>query len=458
MESVKRQGSEPVGRLLARYSLPAIAGFLVSALYQFVDRVLVGRGVGTEAMAAVTSAFPTTILSMGVGLMLGTGTGNQISTFLGSGRKDDAERVLGQSLRLAVLLGGALLIALVVFARPVLVACGASGEVLELAIPYLRITSVGQVFVIGIISMGNILRVQGKPNLGLAFMAGGNVLNAGLAWVAIFVLHWGIVGAALATAFTVALNFLAIVAYVQSPASHLRIRRKWLKPDLATSRSILKLGAPIFFMQVLGSLVFVAANHSADLLDGPRGVAALGIFNVISMLLIYPPLGVAQAMQPLVAFNRGASRHDRVRSILGLSLATTTSMGIAFVLPVLFAPHAVASLFTRTDVQLVETVATGLPWFMISVVLFGVQGTASHYFLSAHRPKEAGLLLLGRQILAIVLFLVLPRAFGFMGFYLVPAISDIPMAVLAVVLLRREWARLPSAEGPAPAEAVGSPA
>jgi putative MATE family efflux protein len=442
MESVNRQGTEPVGRLLLRYSLPAIAGFLVNALYQFVDRVLVGRGVGTEAMAAVTSAFPVTILSMGVGLMLGTGTGNQISTYLGTGRKDDAERVLGQSLRLAVLVGGILAVVLVAFARPVLILCGASGEVLEMAIPYLRITSIGQVFLIGIISMGNILRVQGKPNLGLAFMAGGNVLNAVLATLAIFVLHWGIVGAALATAFTVVLNFLAIVAFVQSPASHLRIRRRWLVSDPATARTILKLGAPILLMQILGSLVFVAANHSAAALDGPRGVAVLGVFNVISMLLVYPSLGVAQAMQPLVAYNRGASRPDRVRSLLGRSLVATTAMGVVFSCAVLCAPRAVASLFTRTDFRLVDLVAVGLPWFMISVVLFGVQGTASHYFLSVHRPKEAGLLLLGRQILAIIFFLWLPRAFGFAGFYLVPAISDIPMAILAVVMLRGEWKKL----------------
>jgi putative MATE family efflux protein len=395
-------------------------------------------------MAAVTSAFPTTILAMGVGLMLGTGTGNQISTFLGSGKKDEAERVLGQSVRLAVLLGGALSIVLIVFARPVLRLCGASGDVLEMAIPYLRITSAGQVFLIGIISMGNILRVQGKPNLGLAFMVVGNVINAVLAAIAIFVLRWGIAGAALATAFTVVLNFLAVVAFVQSKASHLRIRRKWLRPDPAIARSILQLGAPILFMQILGSLVFVSANHSAGLLDGPRGVAVLGIFNVIIMLLIYPSLGVAQAMQPLVAYNRGALRPDRVRSLLGKSLVATTLMGIVFSTAVLCAPRAVASMFTRTDFRLVGMVAQGLPWFMISVVVFGVQGTASHYFLSVHRPREAGLLLLGRQILAIILFLWLPRVFGFAGFYLVPAISDIPMAVLAAVLLRREWKSLSS--------------
>jgi putative MATE family efflux protein len=439
MESVKRQGTEPIGRLLLRYSLPAIAGFLVNALYQLVDRILVGRGVGTEAMAAVTSVFPTTILAMGVGLMLGTGTGNQISTFLGAGRRDDAERVLGQSLRLAVVLGGALAVLLWIFARPLLRGCGASGEVLEMAIPYLRVTAIGQVFVVGIISMGNILRVQGKPNLGLGFMAAGNILNAVLAWTAIFVLHWGIVGAALATALSTALNFAGIVAFVQSPSSHLRIRAHHLAHDAATAQSIVRLGFPIFFMQVLGSLVFVAANRSADFLEGARGVAVLGVANSVTLLLIYPPLGVAQAMQPLVAFNRGAGRLDRVRGLLSRTLWATTAMGSVFALVVFAFPRAMAQLFTRTDARLVDLVAAGLPWFMVSVAVFGVQGTASHYFLSVHRPREAGILLLGRQILAIGLFLWLPRAFGFGGFVLVPALSDVPMALLAAFLLRREW-------------------
>ncbi|HEY5959440.1 MAG TPA: MATE family efflux transporter, partial [Polyangiaceae bacterium] len=206
MQTVQRQGTDPIGKLLLQYSLPAVAGFLANALYQFVDRIMVGRGVGTEGMAAVTSAYPVTILAMGVGLLLGTGTGNMISTLLGQGKKDEAEQVLGQSLRLGLLLGTALATLLWVFARPVLRASGASGEVLEMAVPYLRITAIGQVFLIAIISMGNILRVQGRPGLGLGFMMFGNVLNAILCAFGIFVLNWGVVGAAWATAVAVGVN------------------------------------------------------------------------------------------------------------------------------------------------------------------------------------------------------------------------------------------------------------
>ncbi len=442
MKAIERQGTAPVGALLLQYSLPAVAGFLTSALYQFVDRILVGRGVGTEAMAAVTCAYPLTILSMGVGLLLGTGTGNQISTFLGQKRTDDAERVLGQSLRLAAQLGGGLALVLIVFARPILRMCGAAGVVLELAVPFLRIVSFGQVFLIAIISMGNILRVQGRPGLGLAFMASGNVLNALLAAWAIFGLHLGIVGAAAATTISVAVTFAAVVAFVQSPASHLRIRRRHLAADRPLARSILALGAPIFLMQVFGSLVFLAANHGAAALDGPRGVAAVGVFNTIAILLIYPPIGVAQAMQPLVAFNRGAERPDRVRALLWRTLAATTTMGVLSAAAVSVMPGFVAALFTRTDARLVEIVRDGLPWWMTSVAIFGVQGTAAHYYLAVQRPRPAGALLLGRQLLAIPLYIVLPLAAGFRGLYLAPVISDLPVAALAAYLLRREWRAL----------------
>src|SRR5512142_2571695 len=135
VNAIERQGTAPVGGLLLQYSLPAVAGFLINALYQFVDRILVGRGVGTEAMAAVTCAYPLTILSMGIGLLLGTGTGNQVSTFLGQGRRDEAERVLGQAVRLSVLLGGGIAIAYELLARPILRLCGAEGAVLEMAVP-----------------------------------------------------------------------------------------------------------------------------------------------------------------------------------------------------------------------------------------------------------------------------------------------------------------------------------
>lgn len=442
MNSVHHQGVQPVGRLLLKYSLPAIMGFMASALYQFVDRILVGRGVGTEAMAAVTCAYPLTILGMGLGLLLGTGTGNQISTFLGKGLREEAERVLGQSLRLAMLLGSGFALVQIVFAKPLLIACGANGAVLDMAIPYLQITAVSQICVIAIISMGSILRVQGRPGLGLAFMGVGNVLNAGLAALAIFVLHWGIIGAALATLLTTILNTAALIFFVQSRHSVLHIHKRHLAKDTGLMASILKLGAPVFLMQVFGMLTFLVANQGAAGLDGVRGVAAVGIFNTISILLIYGPLGVAQALQPLVAFNRGAGRPDRVRALLGRALITTTTMGVVSALAVACFPELVAGLFTRNDVRLVEIVRDGLPFFMLSVALFGVQGTTSHYFLATHQPKQASLLLLGRQILAIPLFLILPKLWGFSGLYLVSACSDIPMAILATYLLRKEWHRL----------------
>ena len=457
MKTVHAQGTAPIRRLLLQYSLPAIAGFLVNALYQLVDRILVGRGIGTEAMAAVTCTFPLTILTMGFGLLLGTGTGNQISTFLGQGRKDEAEAVLGQSTRLALLLGCGSALVLVAFASPILRAAGASGNVLEMAIPFLRITAVGQVFLILIISMGNILRVQGRPGLGLLFMVGGNVLNAILAAVAIFGLHWGVAGAALATTISIVLNFVLLMVFLQSPSSILHVHRRHLKRDGALAASILKLGAPVFLMQVLGTVVFLAANHGALALDGPRGVALVGVLNTVAILFIYPPLGVVQAMQPLVAYNRGAGRPDRVRKLMLASLAATTIMGVVFAVVVVLMPGFIASWFTRTDARLVELVRAGLPWGMISVALFGVQATASHYFLAIHRPGRAAILLLGRQILAIPLFLVLPRTWGFTGLYLVAPLADLPFFFVAAVLLWNEWNALTVSDDAEPEGGVAEP-
>jgi putative MATE family efflux protein len=442
MKSITRQGTAPVGRLLLQYSLPAVAAFLSNAIYQFVDRIMVGRGLGTEAMAAVTCVYPLTILTMGVGLLLGTGTGTKISTFLGQDRKDDAEAVLGQSVRMALMYGTILAAALIVFARPILLLSGAEGAVLELAIPFLRVTAVGQAFLIAIVSMGNILRVQGRPGLGLVFMGTGNVVNGLLVYMAIFVLDWGVTGVALATTVTIALNAAAFVAFVQSRHSLLHIQRRHLGANPEIARSILKFGAPILMMQALGMVVFQAANHGALALGGPRGVAMVGVINTVSMLLIFPLLGVAQAMQPLIAYNRGAGNFDRVRTILGLTLAWTLGMGVCFSGAVLLAPGPVAALFSRTDIQLIALVKDGLPWFMASVVLFGVQGTASHYFLSIQQPGKAGILLMGRQILAIPLFVILPRLWGYQGLYLVAMLSDIPLALAATWMLRQEWIKL----------------
>lgn len=226
-------GELPVGRLLVRYSLPAIAGYLANALYMFVDRILVGRGVGTEAVAAVTAALPLSVVAMALALLVGAGTGNRISVLLGKRDVTGAERVLGQGLRLALVNGTVLAALTWAFTKPILLACGCAPALLPLATPFVRIASIGQVFLIALISMGNILRVQGRPLLGLCVMLSGNVLNAGLATLAIYGLHWGITGTALATAISQAASCLTVVAIVQGKTSVLHIRRAFMKADWA---------------------------------------------------------------------------------------------------------------------------------------------------------------------------------------------------------------------------------
>jgi len=164
------------------------------------------------------------------------------------------------------------------------------------------------------------------------------------------------------------------------------------------------------------------------------------------MLLIYPPLGVAQAMQPLVAFNRGAQKPERVRALLGRTLATTSLMGAASAALVCVFPAVVAAWFTRTDTTLVALVREGLPWCMASVALFSVPATASHYYLAVQQARSAGLLLLGRQLLLIPLFLLLPLALGFSGLYFAPVLADLPFAVFGALLMQREWRTLGAAE------------
>jgi Na+-driven multidrug efflux pump len=225
MEAVRHMGEQPIGRLLVRYSLPAIAGFLANALYQFVDRIIVGRGVGTDGMAAVTSVFPLTIVAMAFGLLIGTGTGNRISVLLGKGDREGSERVLGQGARLGLISGTLLAIAIWAFTRPLLLACGCVPRLLPIAIPFARILAIGQIFLITLIAMGNILRVQGRPMLGLGIMLSSNVVNVGLAALAVFGLHWGVTGTALATAISQAAGCLTVIAVVQGPGSVLHLRQ-----------------------------------------------------------------------------------------------------------------------------------------------------------------------------------------------------------------------------------------
>jgi putative MATE family efflux protein len=438
-------GEQPIGRLLARYSLPAIVGFLANALYQFADRIIVGRGVGTDGMAAVTAAFPLAIVGMAVALLIGTGTGNRISVLLGQKDREAAERVLGQGVRLGFASGAVLALVVWVFTRPLLIACGCDARLLPMAIPFTRILAFGQIFVIVLISMGNILRVQGRPLLGLAFMLGSNGLNVCLAVVAVFSWHLGVTGTALATTLSQVVGCSLVLSFVQSRRSVLHLRRRFLGADRPTARAIVALGAPFGLMQLLATLVFLAANHGAASQAGSRGLATLGVLNTVAMLLIYPSLGVMHAMMPLVGFNKGAGRLDRVRELLVRVLVTCISMGVFFSILLAIFPGPVASLFTKSDPELIEMVRRGLPWFVVPVTLFGLAGTMAHYFLGVHQPRKAAVLLLGRQVLAIPLFLALPRLFGFYGLYLAAPLADLPFMVVGAVFMVRELARLKGA-------------
>jgi Na+-driven multidrug efflux pump len=253
----------------------------------------------------------------------------------------------------------------------------------------------------------------------------------------------------LATAVSQVAGCLTVIAFVQGRRSMLHIRRVFLKADRALARSILTLGAPFGLMQFLATMVFLAANHGAGSQAGTRGVAALGVLNTVAMMLIYPPLGVMQAMQPLVGFNKGAGQMDRVRAILVRVLLGTVTMGAAFAVLVVVFPGFIAGLFSKTDLELVAMVRRGLPWFVVPITLFGLTGTMAHYFLSVHEPRKAALLLLGRQLVAMPLFVLLPRWLGFYGIYLVGPCADLPFAVAAAMLMVRELAKLRPSEKPA---------
>jgi putative MATE family efflux protein len=454
MNAVSHMGEHAIGRLLVRYSLPAIAGFLASALYQFVDRVLVGRGVGTDGVAAVTSAFPLVMVAMALGLLVGTGTGNRISVLLGQRDTENAERVLAQGLRLSLFNGIGLALIVWVFTGPLLIACGCAPRLLPMAIPFARIMAIGQIFLIALVSMGNILRVQGRPNLGLLTVLGSNLLNVILASVAIFGLRWGVTGTALATALSQAAGCLAVIAFVQSRWSVLHIRRAFLKSDRALTRSILTLGAPFGVMHLLGMVTFLAANHGAGGQAGTRGVAALGLLSTVSMMLIYPPLGVMQAMMPLVGFNKGAGHAHRVRDLVKRALLITTAMGVIFSVLVAVFPEPIAGMFSKTDPELVEMVRQGLPWFVVPITLFGLSGTTAHYYLAIHQPKKAAVLLLGRELLAMPLFLILPRWLGFFGLYLVGTCAALPFAIVAGVFMVRELRALRATDPASPQAAT----
>ncbi|MBV1821632.1 MATE family efflux transporter, partial [Coprococcus sp. MSK.21.13] len=316
----KQLGEEKVGTLLFKFSLPAIVGMLVNALYNMVDRVFIGRGVGALAISGLAVGFPLSIINMAFGMLIGIGSSTMISIKLGEKKKDEAERILGNALVLIILISICLSIIGLIFLDDILKIFGASQETLPYARDYMKYIMAGALLQNIGFGMNNIIRAEGNPKIAMATMLIGAIINTILDPIFIFVFKMGIKGAAIATIFAQTVSSIWVLYYFFSGKSTLKIKRENLSLHKGTIKTIMSIGISPFSMQIAASLVTTILNKNLLTYGGDLAVGAMGIINSISMLFFMPMFGINQGMQPIIGYNYGAKQYKRVRKTLKLAI------------------------------------------------------------------------------------------------------------------------------------------
>jgi putative MATE family efflux protein len=435
MDNVNEMGEAPLGRLLLKFSLPSIAVMVVNGLYNFIDRIFIGQGMGTDALAAVTAGFPMMIIAMAVGALFSVGTSTMVSIAMGAGKRDEAASVLGQGFA-ASLASGVLVAGLGwLFMDPILLAFGTTTKIMPMAREYLGTVMIGFVFQIASMAVGNSLRSQNRPRTTMISTISGTALNAILAPLFIFAFHWGIAGAAWATVIAQALSAGLTLYFIQDRKSVLRIEARRLAPRAKTILAMFRLGIPIALVQCLSLAMLVVANNAMARLGGERALAVIGIVNALSQLLIFPIVGIAQGAQALWGYNYGSGRLDRVHALTKLTLVWTSILAVLFTLVLELFTRQFVAAFNPRDRDLVELGTRGIAIFMLGFFTVGIQYTASMFFMSIGKAAQGGALYMAKNILSIAGMALLPLVLGLDGVFWTGPATDLISTLLSAILL-----------------------
>lgn len=419
-------GTEPIFKLLMRFSIPAIVGMMVNALYNVVDRMYIGNSpsLGANGIAGITIAFPIMIILMAMGVLFGIGGATLFSIRLGQKKEAEAAHVLENAFLLLTSGGLVFLIIGQIFLTDILVLFGASQEVLPYATGYLRFILFGSVF--GVTSMGlnHFIRADGNPKVAMLSMFLGAGTNIILDPIFIYVLDWGMEGAALATIISQTFSFIWVVSYFIGKKSKVKLSLKALKPEWTVIKLIITLGIPPFTLQIASSLLNVILNKTLIAHGGDLGISAMGIVHSLQTLLILPVIGINQGVQPLISFNFGARQYDRVREAAKLGIFSATLVIMAGYLATRLFPVAMVGMFNR-EPELLELGTFALKRWFLFTPLVGFQIIAGSFFQAIGKSKIAMTLTLSRQGLFLIpSILIFAHFFGMEGILWSAPVSD----------------------------------
>ena len=436
-QSTLELGTKPVGRLLMQYAMPAIIAMTASSLYNMVDSIFIGQGVGPMAISGLALTFPFMNLSAAFGAAVGVGASTCISVKLGQRDYSTAQNILGNTITLNLIIGVLFSIVSLLFLDPILYFFGASDQTIPYARDYMVIILLGNVFSHMYFGMNAVLRAAGKPRHAVYATMFTVIMNTMLDPLFIYTLGLGISGAAYATILSqmIALTWQIWLFADRSQLLHLckgtyRLRK-------AIVRNIIGIGMSPFLMNVCACIVVIFINKGLLQYGGDLTVGAYGIANRIAFVFVMVVMGINQGMQPIAGYNYGARNTARLMKTLKLSMLAATVVTTSGFLVAEFIPELCARMFTP-DEQLIGLAAHGLRIIMATFPIVGYQMVVTNFFVSIGMAKTSIFLSMSRQMLFLFpLLLLLPLEFGVNGVWMSMPISDTLSALVTLWLMVR---------------------
>lgn len=438
-------GSEPVSSLLRRFAIPSVIAMLVSALYNMVDQLFIGHSIGVLGNAATNVAFPLSMVCTSIGLLCGIGGAANFNLCMGRKDPEHAKSYVGNAISMLAILGVILCVTVQLFLRPMMLLFGATPDVIDYACTYTRITSIGFPFLIVTIGGSNLIRADGSPKFSMLCNLVGAIVNTILDPLFIFVFHMGMAGAALATITGQILSFALVVLYLRGFKT-LPLSLSDLKPNMACWARIAALGATPAFNQVAMMVVQIVMNNtlthygSNSVYGSDIPLACAGIISKVNMLFFSFVIGISQGLQPIVSFNFGAQKYDRVKDAYKKAVFAATAISIVAFLCFQLFPRQIIGIFGSGSEEYLHFAERYFRIFLFFTFLNGIQPVSSNFFTSIGAPKKGIFLSLTRQIIFLLpLLLIFPYLFGIDGVMYTAPIADLAAASVSIVMVVLEF-------------------
>lgn len=443
---------EKIPKLLRGFALPSITATLVSSLYNIVDQIFIGQGVGYLGNAATNVSYPLTTICLAISLLIGIGSASRFSIYLGANENKKAANLVGNGV---VMMAGAGLIYLIlgeIFLSQSLKIFGATEEIMPYAMQYAGITLLGMPFLIMTNGISNLIRADGSPKYSMACMVTGAIVNTILDPIFIFVFKWGVIGAALATVLGQVVSFFLAIFYLKKFKT-IKLTKSCFKMNFKDNLKTLCMGISSCINQVAITIVQIVLNNSLtyygalSVYGKEIPLAACGIVMKTNAILLSIVVGISQGVQPIIGFNYGARKYDRVKKAFLEAIKWNFVVSVVGFCLFQFFPKQIISIFGTGDDLYYEFAILFMRTFLFMVIVNGVQLLSSNFFTAIGKAVKGLLLSLTRQVFFLIpLILILPLKFGIFGVLLAGPVADFIAFIVSVIFIYKEFKVLNSKE------------